>query len=104
MATVLDVKGSKAFCDAVYGELSGMKKKIMELRERSAQEGREKEIIGMFERHLGELADEIDWKIQILAHSCPYEWEGSSDFENDVQVDSNEKSADAEFSPGYVGG
>jgi hypothetical protein len=104
MATVTDVKDSKALCDAVYQELSGMKKKILELRARSAGENREKAIIGMFERHLGELADEIDWKIQILSHSCPYDWEGSSDFENDVQVDSTEKSGDAEFSPGYVGG
>lgn len=103
MATVTDVKGGKAFCDAVYQELSGMKKKILELKSRSAGEGGEKAIISVFERHLGELADEIDWKIQILAHSCPYDWAGSSEFEHDVQVNPVEGARD-EFSPGYVGG
>jgi hypothetical protein len=58
----------------------------------------------MFGRHLSELADQIDWKLQILAHSCPVDWKGSADYEEIAEVSTLEKSGDVEFSPGYVGG
>lgn len=103
MASVMNVRESKGFCDEAYAQLSDMKKKIIEIRDRSGGE-RSKEMGGMFGRHLTELADEIDWKIQILAHSCAYDWQGSADYENDVQVSAEEKTADKEFSPGYLGG
>lgn len=104
MGSVMDVKGSKGFCDEVFTELSGMKKKIMELRDHSYNQAAKNEVIGIFERHLCELADEIDWKLQILSHSCPFDWKGSAEFENAVQVNAAEKLTDTEFSPGYLGG
>ncbi len=105
MATVTDVKGTKAFCDDVYTELTGMKRKLMELQNRIKTVGRENEVIDTFQRHLCELADEIDWKLQILAHACPYHWEGSADFEDTVQVSEVDRSPDSnEFSAGYIGG
>jgi hypothetical protein len=100
----MDVKGSKGFCDEVFVELSGIKKKLVDLKERSGKTGAEKPVIGIFERHLTELVDEIDWKLQILAHSCSYDWQGSADFEHDVQIRADEKTIDKDFSPGYVGG
>jgi hypothetical protein len=105
MAQAIDVKGSKSFCDDVYGELISMKENMIRLRDRSGKEGSDRAIVGMFERHLAELVDAIDWKIQILAHSCPYDWEGSSDFENLVQVDEGDRAPDSDrFSAGYLGG
>jgi hypothetical protein len=104
MATVLDVKGTKSFCDDVYTELAGMKGKLVEMRDRSRKQGTDNEIVGMFERHLSELVDEIDWKIQILAHSCSYDWKGSDAYNNDVRVDEADKLHDQNFSPGYLGG
>lgn len=104
MAHSVDVKKTGGFCDEVFVELAGMKKKMTELRDYAHSKGADNDVIGMYERHLAELIDEIDWKIQILAHSCPHDWKGSEEFENDVQVDVSEKSRDREFSPGYVGG
>lgn len=101
MGSVMDVKG---FCDEVYTELSGMKKRMIELRDNALNQGAKNKIIGAYERHLSELVEEIEWKIQILSHSCPYDWKGSDDFEHTVQVKEADRTADAEFSPGYVGG
>ncbi len=105
MAQVNDVKGTKGYCDRVYGELIAAKERLISVRGLSGSEGTEKPIVGAFERHLDELIETIDWKIQILAHSCPYDWKGSESFENDVQVDEADKASDSEkFSPGYLGG
>ncbi len=105
MASVMNVKESKGFCDEVYTLLADMKEKIIELKSRSVAESPGKDIEGgMFGRHLGELADQIDWKLQILSHSCPVDWKGSADYAETAQVNTTEKSGDDEFSPGYVGG
>lgn len=104
MAHSVDVKNTGSFCDEVFVELSSMKKKMSELRDYAHSRGGDNEVIGMYERHLAELIDEIDWKIQILAHSCPHDWKGAGEFENDVQVEASDTSRDKEFSPGYIGG
>lgn len=105
MASLTNVKESKAFCDEVYTQLTDMKEKIIELKDRSAAESPGKDIEGgLFVRHLGELADQIDWKLQILSHSCSVDWKGSADYAETAQVNTTEKSGDSEFSPGYVGG
>ncbi len=103
MASVLNVKESKGFCDEVFTQLIDMKKKILELKNRSSAGGMQKDNDGgKFGRHLGELADEIDWRLQILSHSCSHDWAGSVDYEG-AQVEA-EKSKDVDFSPGYLGG
>jgi len=105
MASVLNVKESKGFCDEVYSQLADMKEKIIKLQKRSAAKSPGEDIDGgLFSRHLCELADQIDWKLQILAHSCPVDWKGGMDFEETAQVDMAVKSQDVDFSPGYVGG
>ncbi len=105
MASLMNVKESKGFCDEVYTELAEMKARIIELKDRSVANSPGKDIEGgMFGRHLGELADQIDWKLQILSHSCNVDWKGSVDFEETAQVNAIEKPGDIEFSPGYVGG
>lgn len=105
MSQVKDVKESKEFCDQVYGELIGIKEKLVGLRDLSGKEGREKPVVAMFERHLAELVEAIDWKIQILAHSCPYDWKGSAGYENVAQIGEADKATDSDrFSPGYMGG
>jgi hypothetical protein len=101
----MNVKESKQFCDEVYVQLTDMKQKLIKLQSRSTAKSPGEDLGGgLFGRHLGELADEIEWKLQILAHSCPINWEGAADFEETAQVSATEKSEDLEFSPGYVGG
>ncbi len=105
MASVMNMKESKGFCDEVYTRLAEMKEKIIELKDRSVAESPGKDIEGgMFGRHLSELANQIEWKLQILAHSCSVDWKGSADYEETAQVNTVEKSEDSEFSPGYIGG
>ncbi len=105
MASVMNVKESKGFCDEVYAQLTDMKNKIVKLQERSVAKSPGKDLEGgMFTRHLCELADQIDWKLQILAHSCPVDWEGAAEYEETAQVNTAVKSGDVDFSPGYIGG
>ena len=105
MASLMNVKESKGFCDEVYTKLADMKKQLIELKGRSVAKSPGIDIEGgMFSRHLSELADQIEWKLQILAHSCPVDWKGSADYEEIAEVNTMEKSGDVEFSPGYVGG
>ena len=108
MASVLDIKNKdvKSFCDEVYTELEGMKMKIVAMNEElSMAYGDDSEPNHMFKRHLGELADQIEWKLQILSHACPYDWKGSKgDVENTVSVRQQETVEGPDFSGGYVGG
>lgn len=106
MASVLNRKESKEYCDDVFTQLTEVKEKIIRLRDRSVSGVPGMEIDGgKFARQLTELADDIDWKLQILSHSCSYNWRGANDFEGDVQVDEMGRAADSDrFSGGYVGG
>ena len=107
MASLMNVKESKGFCDEVYTQLADMKERLIELKNRSVAKNPGKDIDGgMFVRHLTELADQIDWKLQILSHSCPVDWKGSADYTETAQVNAVEKPKTGviDFSPGYVGG
>ncbi|MDA8099013.1 MAG: hypothetical protein M0042_05250 [Nitrospiraceae bacterium] len=105
MASVMNVKESKGYCDDVYARLTVMKDELLKLRSKSAGTGPGEGLDGgSFGRHLTELADQIEWKLQILAHSCSISWKGATDFEETAQISSTVKSDEGEFSPGYVGG
>jgi hypothetical protein len=103
MATVKNIK--KDYCDDVYTELSGMRDRIMRMREDLARTNAgEAHFFELFDRHLGELADQLEWKLQILSHACPYDWKGSAGYEeNRVSVGQVEKPI-TDFSGGYLGG
>ncbi len=105
MATVNDVK-INTYCDALSNELAGMKMKIRELRETAMKAyGAGSELLLAHERHLGELEDFIEWKLQILMKVCPFDWKGADkDVESVVSVGPAEKSPEIDFSGGYIGG
>ena len=103
MASVMNVKETKAFCDDVFTQLSDIKEKIVALERRSSAGGMLNDIDGgRFVRQLSELAEQIDWRLQILSHSCSHEWAGSAGYEG-AEVDARTVK-DVEFSPGYLGG
>lgn len=108
MARVKDTNEvtTKAFCDEVYGVLGGMNLKLRALTdELSVAYGEESEPYKTFKRHLIELADQIEWRLEILSHSCPYDWTGSQEnVESTVSVNQPEISTGPEFSGGYIGG
>jgi hypothetical protein len=105
MATVKEID-VKIFCDTVYTELSGMKKRIDQMRADLARiYGEKTALFEKFDRHLGELGGQIEWKLEILSHACPYDWKGSVEFaENVVSVPQSETAMGPDFSGGYVGG
>lgn len=105
MATIKDPKATKGVCDRIYGELHDMRARLEHMREAAGKSESEIEVIDRFQSHLDDLINAVDWKIQVLSHSCSYEWQGSAEYEDKVQVEETEKkSTDKEFSPGYVGG
>jgi len=108
MGTVKDDKEmmTKAFCDDVYTELTGMDLKLRTMTgELAMTYGEESEPFKTFKRHLVELAEQIEWRLEILAHACPYDWKGSREkVESIVSVRQPDATAGPDFSGGYLGG
>lgn len=107
MGSVKDVEGKfvQSFCDEVYAELAGMRMRILSLSdELSVTYGDDSKPLNTFKRHLTELADQIDWKLQILSHACPYEWKGSQEKVESVVSVRQPDTTGPEFSGGYLGG
>ena len=105
MATVKNIKVN-SFCDVVTRELSEMKEGIRLIREEAKMAyGVGSEEFRKYDVHLSELADMIDWKLQLVMRSCPFDWKGGgADIESEVQVESLGKLPDIDFSGGYIGG
>ena len=105
MATVKNIK-INSYCDTVSNELSEMKEGIDIIREEAKKTyGVESMQFKTYDRHLCELADMIDWKLQLLMKACPFDWKGGGkDIESDVSVESVGKLPDIDFSGGYIGG
>jgi hypothetical protein len=105
MAAVKDIK--KGVCDNLFSGLSDVKKKIEALRgDLTRTDKGDDKLTGLYERHLGELIDQVEWKLQIMSHACPYDWAGSAEAEydeNTVSVGPAEK-FETDFSGGYIGG
>jgi hypothetical protein len=105
MATVKDAK-INTYCDTIHNELSEMKESVLILREGAKRiYGEDSERFKVYDRHLCELSDMIDWKLQLLMKGCPFDWkEADVDIESDVQVEALAKLPDTDFSGGYIGG
>ncbi len=107
MGSVVEIKTTraKAVCDDVYVELESMRMKILTMIDELAMiYGDDEEPLKMFKRHLSEFADQIEWRLQILSHACPYDWKGSKEtVENMVSV-RPETVDGSDFSGGYLGG
>ena len=99
---------TKAFCDDVYSELTAMQLRIGALSgELAMAYGETSEPYNTYKRHLLELSDMITWKLQILSHSCSYDWKGSvENVATGVSVPDQrpEATKGPDFSGGYVGG
>jgi hypothetical protein len=108
MGSAREIKNTtvKSFCDEVYTELAGMRMKIIMMSDDlSMAYGNDSLPLNMFKRHLAELSDQIEWKLQILSHVCPYDWKGSrEEVESTVSVREPETVAGPDFSGGYLGG
>ena len=104
MATVKNIKVND-YCDAVNNELVSMKKRLHELSEYVKRTyGPENDLVLTHQRHLCELSDMIEWKLQILMKACPFEWKGGDKDIESVSVGPAEKFEGRDFSGGYIGG
>ena len=104
MGTVKDIK-EKAYCDEVLSELAYMIESVDGLRDMlMSTYDKDTHLFHEHDRHLKELAEYLDWKLQILTTSCPFEWKGlGPSVENIVSVE-GPGVAPPEFSGGYLGG
>jgi hypothetical protein len=106
MATA-NVLSEKGYLLEVYRELEEIKERINGLRrDLAATYGREGKAFMTHERHLLEMAEYIDWKLQILEKGTGFDWKaaGEKDVESIVSVRSPEIGSDPDFSGGYLGG
>ncbi len=105
MATVKNIK-INGYCDELSGKLMSIKESIHLLREDAKKAyGEDSESSNIYERHLSELSDMVEWKLQLLMKACPFEWKGTDrEFDRVASVASSEEIAKSEFSGGYMGG
>jgi len=83
MASVRKISDIRNYCDVVFGELTDMKARLNNLIETiDTMQGRNKELVngphdhGSHDHisHLRDIADTIDWKLEILTKVCPADW------------------------------
>jgi hypothetical protein len=108
MGTAMEMK-EKAYFEDVDRELEGIKRRIYLLREELATTyGKDNPILVAQDRHLVELAEYVDWKLQVLEKGTAFDWtttRGSrKDIQSDVSVQVPVSSTGPDFSGGYLGG
>ena len=83
MGSVRDISGMTNYCDAVFGELTDMKARLLNLIQTIDNlQGPDKEMVngakdhGTHDHisHLRDIANTIDWKLEILTKVCPTGW------------------------------
>jgi len=105
MATAKEIK-EKAYFDEVYTTLEGLKMRLYLLREHLAQTyGKDSRIFMEHDRHLLEMAEYIDWKLQVLEKGTAFDWKASKRaIESNVSVRHTDGTTRPDISGGYLGG
>ncbi len=95
------------YCDCLYSELSGMKDNLRGfLTQIDLMSGKEKGVLSSHVKHLNELIQSIDWKLEIFSKECPVDWSKlGKESESTTSVPSSEMLKNTDFpSGGYAGG
>lgn len=103
MATTRNID-FKSICEEVYSELEDMKGRLVEIMDHVEMLGPDlKEKFRPVLRHLGEIINTIEWKMEIFTKVCPFDFSG---YHKDVETISSVPLSERpeELSPGYVGG
>ncbi|HLE41363.1 MAG TPA: hypothetical protein VI956_07645 [Nitrospirota bacterium] len=105
MATAKTIR-ERDYLMEVFTELEAVKDKILALRkDLAAAYGGEEKTFMEHDRHLREMAEYIEWKLQVLEKGTPFDWKTAGrGVESDVSVSSTEKITGPDFSGGYLGG
>lgn len=92
------------YCDSVYDELTDMKDRLLDLVSCiEYMPEKEKEVLNSHIRHLKDIANTIDWKLEIITKVCPADWTKYSKGAEAVSVKAPEGTGE-DFAGGYVGG
>ncbi len=97
----------KEYCDCLYTELSGMKDSLNAfVTQIGLMEGKEKGALDSHVRHLNELIQAIDWKMEIFSRECPVDWSKfGKESENVTSVPVTESLKESDYpSGGFAGG
>jgi len=100
----IDING---YCDCLYSELSNMKDSVDAfLTQIDVMPGKEKGVLRSHVRHLNELKEMIDWKLEIFTKECPVDWNKfGKESESTTSVPTGEDFKNKDFpSGGYAGG
>ncbi len=108
MATANELK-EKAYFEDVYRELESIKMKVALLREElSRTYDKDNPMLMTHDRHLIELVEYVDWKLQVLEKGTSFDWKtvkgNRKDIESDVSVRVADGITGPEISGGYIGG
>ena len=108
MATANEIK-EKVFFEEVYKVLEGFKMRIFLLREELARTyGKDSRMFLDHDRHLIEMAEYIDWKIQVLEKGTSFDWKTATGnkmrIESEVSVLPPDTTTGSDISGGYIGG
>jgi len=108
MATANELK-EKVYFEEVYKVLEGIKMRLYVLREELAKTyGKDSKMLLDHDRHLIEMAEYIDWKLQVLEKGTSFDWKNAKgnrlDVESDVSVRQAENITGSDFPGGYLGG
>jgi len=108
MATANEMK-EKAYFEYVYKELESIKMRLYLLREELARTyGKDTPMLAAQDRHLIELVEYVDWKLQILEKGTAFDWmtagKNRQDIQSEVSVQPDQDFTGPQISGGYLGG
>ena len=105
MATANGLK-EKAYFEDVYKEMESMKMRLYVLREELARTyGTDNPTLIAHDRHLVEMAEYIDWKLQVLEKGTAFDWKAAKGSRQDIQSTVSVGTSEGpEISGGYLGG
>jgi len=100
----IDING---YCDCLFEELSNIKDSLGGLvTQIETMEGKERGVLVSHVRHLKELIEAVDWKLEIFSKECPVDWSKfGKESESSASVPSPDSFKESDFPPsGYDGG
>ena len=106
MATIKNERArASGYCDELLNELAYMIQTVDELKVHAADTfGGASEVARVHARHLTDIAEYLDWKLEILTKACPFEWKGLGDTVEDVVSVRQPELSGPDFAGGYIGG
>ena len=94
------------YCNSLYSEMSSMKDRLGGfISQLDSMGGKDKAKLSSHHKHLSELIQAIDWKIEIFSKECPVDWERlGKESEASASVPTSEEFKEMDFPSGADAG